>query len=357
MKIRVIILFLLPYLLFYCSPGRDYVTIQQDLETKDIFERTDIHKGIKDDFLFYISNDNSEGDIWLYNLDSNSKWQITSVNNKNLQIISISTFYKYVIYTTGNKNIIYDIDDDDEMDYDDSVSQEYNFSAFQNINWVNEEKFYFLSSTNQKIINIFKAQLNENKEWSFKRLYFPDDYLYLNEKNIYSLSLSYNKKLLAFIAKDSLNHKYVFIWDLNNSKIKKLVPTRKTSRLIWSENNTDLYYYENYFVYSINLNGAKNLVISQSKPVYQLIYYPKYKHKFIYITSLDDYFYVHLKNIDYIGEGNFLFNAMNLKNASLYQKSDLLFYDNKDNEIYCYNLQNTEIRKILNNASLYKLSN
>ena len=243
------------------------------------------------------------------------------------------------------------------MDFIFPSFQEINFSTFQNVNWINEEKFYFLASTNQKTTNIFIGQLNENNRWSFKKLYFPDDFLYLNEKNVYSLSLSYNKKLMAFIVKDPINQKYISIWDLNNNKIKKLIPVKNIPTLIWSENNKDLYYYEDNFIYSINLEGAKNFVISQSKPVYQLAYYPKHKYKFIYIASLNDYFFVHIKNIDYIGEGNFLFNAMNLKNISLYQKSDLIYYNNTDNEIYYYNIQNTEIKKILNNASLYKLSN
>ena len=357
MKIRVIILFLLPYLLFYCSGSRNYVTIQQDIETKETFERTDIHKGLKDNFLFYVSNENSEGDIWLYNLDSDSKWQITSINNKNLQIISLSTFYKYIIYTTEEKSVVYDVDDDDEMEFDDTDGQKYHFSAFQDVNWVNEEKFYFSSSTNQKTVNIFAAQLNEDNKWDFERMSFPDDHLFLNEKDIYSLSISYNKKLLAFIAKDQFNRKYIFTWDLNNNIIKKLIPAKKISKLIWSENNMDIFYYENFYIYSINYDGAKTLVISQNKPIYQLVYYPKYKYKFIYITSPDDYFFIHLKNIDYIGEGNFLFNARDLKNAFLYQKSDLLYYDTIENEIYYYNIQNTEIKKILDNASLYKLSN
>ena len=361
---RKIILILLIFSIFsHCSSATNYYSIQSDLEKKDVFERTDVHSGLKGNFLFYVSNEDSQGDIWLYNLDSNSKWQLTSVDNRYLEVISHSTFYKYIIYYSGKKNIIYDVNNDEEMDFKkEFFNKKYHFSKFNNVNWVNEKKFYFLSSTNtnNKKNNIFIGQLNNEGEWSFERLFIENEFNDLNKGSVYSLSLSYNKNLLSFIASDFDKRKYIYILDLNNNRVKRLVSVKNISELIWSENNKDIFYYERdplfNILYSINSRGAKNLVISQSKNFYTLVCYAKYKYKFFYITSLNDYNFIHIKNIDLPGTGDFLFNVQNLKNAALYQKSDLFYYDNNNNEIYYYNIKTTEIRKILDNASLIKLT-
>jgi hypothetical protein len=359
MKKIILQLLLLFSLFFHCSSGKNYIALQTELENKETFERTDVHKGLKGNFLFYVSNEESEGDIFLYNVDINSRWKLTSIDRKDLEIISLSTFYKYIVYYSMGKNFIYDVDDKDKMDFVEKPEGEYSFSRFESVNWIDEKSFYFLSSTNSKDKSIFLAKLNDDNEWSFQNIYIPDFFVLLEKNNIEYISLSHNKNLLAFIARDSVRSKHIFILDLKKKKIKKLVPIKNVSKMIWSENNGDIFYYEisAYYniLYSINLNGAKKLIVSQGKRFYDLVDFPKFRYKFFYITTLNDYYFIHMYNIDYIGIGNFLFNVKNLKNAVLFEKSDFFFYDNTNNEIYLYNTKTTEIRKILSNASLIKL--
>ncbi len=357
MKIKIIFIFLLFF--FQCASEKGYHhTFEKEIESKTTVDATEIHNGLKGEFLFYVSKQNSLGDIWLYNLSKNNKWQITSVNNKNLQILSLSPSYQYLIYNIEeDKNVIYDLKKNDEMDFYSSFNETYSFSLFKDITWKGTGKFFFIGSTNNKSTNIFQSTLNDENKWVVEKLDISSAMTFLNEDRIYSLSLSYNQQLLAFIARNPINQLFIYVYDLSNKKIKKMIPVKQISQLIWSENNKNIFFHdEDYFIYSINFRGAKELVVSGGKLMEHLFYHPDQRFKFFYVTQLNEFYFVSLKNIDYVGQGDFLFNTKNLKDLNLFKKSDLMFYDNTSNEIYYYNLKTSEIRKILDNASLLKLS-
>jgi len=120
--------------------------------------------------------------------------------------------------------------------------------------------------------------------------------------------------------------------------------------------NTTIFYFEDTYLYSINLKKAKQLVVSQDRPFYTLFYYPKYLYKFFYVIYLNNFYFFFMKNIDYLGEGNFLFNIPDLKDIMVYQKSDYIFVDDTHNEIFYYNVKTSEIKKILENSALKILS-
>ena len=70
MKYKIIILLFLFSVLLYCSSTKkDFTVIKEEVEQKETFERKDVHKGLEGNFLFYVSGEDSEGDIWLYNLN------------------------------------------------------------------------------------------------------------------------------------------------------------------------------------------------------------------------------------------------------------------------------------------------
>ena len=230
----------------------------------------------------------------------------------------------------------------------------YNFNFFDKINWISSNEFYFLGSTNLKNTNIFYGKINDNV-CKFSNFIMPFSLINFNQKNIFNLTLSYDNNLFAFIAKDEFEQLHIFIYDLNRNEIIKLVKIQNNTDLIWSEKNDKLYYYENNTIYSINLNGVKDLVLSETKNIYKLLSYPKQKYKFIYITSQNNNYYIYLKNMDNIGQGDLLFNIQDLKDILLYHNSDFLYYENFKGEIFSYNLNTTDNKLILSEASLLRL--
>ncbi|MBU1075863.1 MAG: hypothetical protein KKH98_01130 [Spirochaetes bacterium] len=350
----IIIFLLIP--LIQCASDTMYTNkdVQKPSET---IKTSDIHAGLEGDFLFYVSNDNSAGDVWLYNLNSNNKWQITRTGEEDLRIISFSPSYKFMIYhTEKEKNVIYNIGSGDEMDFYSSYNQEYKFSPFNDVCWNDAQSFYFLSSTNNLSTNIFFAELNKDEEWVFNKLDLARVIPGIQNENIYSMALSYNKELLAYIARDPVGQMYIYIYNLKQEQNNKLTPVRQKSELVWSENNKNIYFYDDMTIYSINFQGAKELAVSSSKKIYRMKYHPDSKFKFLYILNSDNYFFLYVKNVDYMGAGDFYCNVMNLNDFCKVKGSDLLFYDNTGNEIYYFNTKTSEIRKIIDHASLYKLT-
>jgi hypothetical protein len=356
LKLQTVIILFAFTIFSHCATNKDFITIEKELEETNTFERTHVHSGLKGDFLFYVSHENSKGDIWLYNLNENSKWQITSEDTEKIRIISVSTFYKYIIYFNGEKNIIYNVEENDEMFISDYPLPITKFSFMNNVNWINESLFYFTAATNEQMTNIYKAEFNEDGIWKISTVRFEIPDQHLNQKSIYDLSLSYNKTHLAFISYDTRDKKYIYSWNLKENQIKKMIRVRDHTPLIWSENNEDIYYYQENFLYSIDSKGIKNLVFSQNKTFHDLVYYPDHRFEFFYLTTTADYFFIHIKNIDELGDGKFLFNTPGLRNADVYLKSDYLYFDNSNDEIYSYNIKTTEIKKILDSASLFQFT-
>lgn len=354
-------LFILLLITVSCSSQSNYITNNNDDDIEDDiteqYNGTEIHSGLKGNFLFYVSNVDSDGDIWLYNLDENNKWQISSVDNKNLQIVSLSPDYRYIIYNKEDKkNAIFNLSEGNEMELGYYNSPEDIFSCFQDVNWVDQNQFYFFASTNGQNSRIFKAQLNNENRWIFSGLDFTFIKPEIATMNIYSLSLSYNKKILAFIAGPSLKQSYLYTFNLETKKIRNFISIKSYTDLIWAENNNIIYFFEGNYIYDINFKGAKELVISDNKEFYRLIYHPEKKFKFFYVTKFNDYFFISLKNMDLMGAGDFLCNTQNMKDISIFRDSNFVYYDNSNNEIYFFNNTTKEIKKILDQASLYQLT-
>ncbi len=362
MKIKVLIIISLILFCSQCASEQGIQSSDTNLEIKKerSIDHSDIHNGLTGNFLFYISNINSDGDIWLYNIDLNSKWQITSEDNDEIRLLTISPFYRYIIYTIKpNENVVYDLKENETMEFDlYSVynSMKYAFSEFHDINWDDDTSFYFIAYTNKMVTNIFKAKLNSDDKWSFELIDVRDVFPQEDFQSINSLSLSYDKKSLAFIAKNNKNNNHIYIYNLIEKTLKKLISVGKVCDLLWAENNKMIYYNDDNFIYSINYRGAKELVISTGKMIYKLNYHPAYKFKFFYISFLNDYFFINLKNVDYMGAGDFLCNTQNLKDFKPCGNSNLIFFDNDKNMVSYYNVKTTEIKKILDNASLSKLT-
>jgi len=216
-----------------CSSGeyRDFNTLKEQLEEQEFFAREEVHKGLKGNFMFYVSQEKSKGDIWLYNLDTDSKWRITDENNQTIKLIYLSPFYKYLVYNVENKNRVFNIGEKEQLSFTGNGLPLERFYKIKNINWINEDGFYFLSSTNKKTTNIFVLKITQEN-----RYFIKDFDISLKRKkyngNFYSLSLSHNNRYLAFIYKAKSRQRYIYVYDLENHKIKKLVSVKSFSPLL-----------------------------------------------------------------------------------------------------------------------------
>lgn len=317
------------------------------IPSKPSFNLEEIHKGLTGNFIFYISQTENKGDIWLYNLDLNSKWQITSENKINMNIISFSPDYKYIIY---NQNNIFNLQTRTKID---ECPFYYNSSkplAISKVNWLSTNLFYCLATTNSITTNIFIAQRVDNK-WCFQPLKFTQ--YTMDEAMKYCLSLSPNKEWLTFISLDSINILNIFAYNIDSKELKKLIMAKSKSDLIWSEKNNRIYFYEDSYIYSISLNGEKKLEIAETYELLKLLPYPKINYKFFYITKWMNSFIVNLKNTDLLGPGDQVFQTYNLRDLTVYENPDIIYFDNRSDEIYYYNISTSETKKILEMAALF----
>ncbi|MDD5066838.1 MAG: hypothetical protein PHF84_07295, partial [bacterium] len=246
MKSKILILSLL--LLYGCATQEVHppsVTTEPPPAT----DLKDIHKGMTGNFIFYVSRAETDGDIWLYNFDSNSKWKITSEDNAGIEVVSYSPEYRFIIHTD---NIVLNLKEDEKMGFYSWDEKKVLIPRISSVNWDTAEKFYFLSATNGSATNIFTARYKDEEEWSLDKISF-DEYYYLKGKSIYGLSLSWNKNLLAFISRDEYNQLNIFIYNIQKQKVKKLVIIKNLTGMIWSERDDTLFYYEDYYIYAINL--------------------------------------------------------------------------------------------------------
>ena len=67
---KPVFLFLFLFAAFsHCSSGSNYREFQTSLKEQEVFKRTDLHSGLEGNFLFYVSDEDSDGHIFLYNVD------------------------------------------------------------------------------------------------------------------------------------------------------------------------------------------------------------------------------------------------------------------------------------------------
>lgn len=347
MKLKTFILLLIILILSGCA-GRKIQPPARDIPPRPVYDIRDIHRGLEGQFLFYISREESGGDIWLYNLDSNSRWKITSEDDETLRINSFSPSYRYILY---NDSILYDISQKEKIRFYSLDTEEIEFPRLKDVNWAAEDRFYFLSATNGGATNIFLGRISQ-RDCFIEPVPLPLEHP--AEENLFSLSLSYDGNLLAFISRDPHQRKSLFVFDIKKGRMKRLISMRDTAGLLWSEKSDMLYFFEDYFLYSISLKGEKNLVVSEGKSFSRLLPFPGSRYKFLYVTTLGGYSFVSLKNLDYTGQGDFLFNAAGLKDVAVFKDAGLLFFDNGQNEIMSYHLEKKEIGKIAGNASLFR---
>ncbi len=320
------------------------------IPTKPSIDFKEIHKGLTGNFIFYISRAESQGDIWLYNFDANTKWQITSENNHEINLISCSPNYQYIIY---NQQMILNLKENKNMDFCSVSYQKIKPDFIDQVQWVQTNQFYFLGSTNQSVTNIFFAQQKED-EWCIESVNFwPEE---INNKTKYSLSLSPSKKYLVFITYDNINVISIYIYHIINKEFKKLAMIKNNSDLIWSEKDNALFYHEDSIIYSIAFSGEKKLVLLDNKKITKMFPNLKQLYKFFYITLWNNVSFINMKNTDLMGPGKTIFQIPSIKDSKISENLDLLFYDNIDNEIFYYDLSTYETKKVLDHASLFRLT-
>ncbi|MDD5067765.1 MAG: hypothetical protein PHF84_12035, partial [bacterium] len=84
--------------------------------------------------------------------------------------------------------------------------------------------------------------------------------------------------------------------------------------------------------------------------------YHQSRYKFFYDNTFNDYGFVSIKNNDYVGQGDFLFNTLKMKDLALFENPDIIYFDNQNNEIYSYSFPTMGIKKVLSDSALFRLS-
>ncbi len=358
-KLKFIFLIVVLVIFNNCASKKSHIKsdiIKEELNDYTSVNTENIGNINTDKILLYVTKENSNGDIWLYNIEKNSKWQITDLNNPNIEIKFIAPNFSFIIFKEDTDYIL-DLNNEELYEiYLDAISSE-KLINIKYVNFINNNSFYCIGipTTNRNISSIYKVH-KTNDRWVAQLIEIPFEFSFLNKTIYNNLVLSPDKDKLAFINNNEFGKLEIYVLNLKKQTIKKLYQLKHSTDIIWGESSSSLYYYEDTSIYNINFKKFTKLILTQDKPIIKLIPYPKQRFKFYYVAKFDDYSFMFLKNTDIIGRGKFLFNNTNIKNIYISASGKSIFWDNSNNEIYYFNLDTLQINKILDNASLLKLN-
>ncbi len=323
-----------------------------------------IHEEISHKFsniILYVSSENSKGDIWLYNISNNSKWQITYLNNPDIRIKFISKDYSLIVFNDGSDNII-DITHNDVFR---KIYIDYNKEIYLlNLRYIQEKESNVLyavatPSTNNTLVDIYKIYYNSQiEEWCAKLINWERrvSFIIKDTNVIYNMIISPLRNKLAFISYDPENELYLYTLNLKNNKLTKIIKLNSISDIIWNEDNNSLLYYEGESIFKVDNKGLNKLILTEVYPIVKLIQMEGEYFKFFYITNFQNFYFFYLKNMDLIGKGKFLFNSLNVRNVRVSADGKSIFFDTLNNELYIFNLKDSSLSKLFENSSLASLN-
>ncbi len=315
-----------------------------------------------DNIIFYTTQDNSKGDIWLYNLSKNSKWQITFINSEKVKIKFVSPDYSYLLYSPdGINDYIADLNLDTVSQVLLDTPVIHNDRVLLNMQYINSigsTSFFCVAtpSTNRNISLIFKVY-RKNEQWVATEVILPDEYNFLKKTKFYNVILSPDKQKLAFINNNESGKWELYVYDLNQKIMYKLYGLKSVTDLVWDEESESVYFSEEMSVYEIDFKKFTKLLLTENNEIVHLIPHPRQNFKFFYVTQFENYFFIYIKNTDVVGKGKFLFNHTDVNHIKISQSGNKIFWDNKNREIYYFDVKTSVIKKILDNSSLYTLNN
>ncbi len=306
--------------------------------------------------LFFISAQQTEGDIWLYDIKANSLWQISFLDNPDLKIISVSPENRYIVISDEiEQSYIIEIETHNIIPIK-IYPDEKKLIAINNVCWLSSNSFLCTGLSNINESKIFKVSKTED-EWqssTFKLPFFND---IVSDINL--LSLSHNKKNLAILINNEMEiKKELYIYNFNSSTLKKLnFLSQSNVDIIWSEDNNEIFYNQDNIIYKIDLNGFNKILLITSQKILNIYQNPKYKFKLYYtIQNNENYVSLYLKNTDKIGPGEFIKEIEGLKNLYFLPDGEHIFYDTYRNEIHYLNLRTLEDNILFSDSALFFLT-
>jgi len=226
---------------------------------------------------FYVSKQQTDGDIWLYDMDKNSFWEITSQNDSDIKILSVSYDNKYIVFEDEEVYIV-DAFSNRISSIKDIYGEE--MKSIYNIDWISNNMFLCLTHsdnyTTQKLLHVYK----KDNEWIYQQV---DDMFYTGSFKVVKFKTSHNKKYVSILSKESDDGVVLYIYDNESQHTKQMNFINQTNvDVIWSDDNNTLFYNQGKAVYEIELNGFNKIICMEDSDILRLYQNPKYKFKLYY---------------------------------------------------------------------------
>lgn len=302
---------------------------------------------------YFISGQHSEGDVWLYDIVANSFWQITYLNNANIEIINVSPDRAYVIIQDENHDAFVIHSDAREYFPIKRYPDEKKLKLIRNICWISNHAFLCVASDEEKGDTVFKVSLLDDEWYSYEF----EPFGVLNISKPESMILSADRKYLGFLATDISHNNILSLYRMDKNDINQLSFVNGTNiHLIFNEQNNGLFYNENKTLYKIDFNKYTKILLIGPETIVNLYQNPKFKYLIYYTIKGDNNFtLLYEKNTDTIGPGTYLHSFSGIRDIYFFEDGKTLYYDTFKNELHSFDLKTHEDRLIFNDCALFSL--
>ncbi len=348
-KYKILIFLLIFFIILNCTHKEGI--IEESPEIKP--EQEPVSAYIQNSIVF-VSSQQTDGDVWLYDIDKNSLWQITFLDDSEIKICGVSPDNRFIVITYDkNKGYVIESEHNDLIPIRDSM-YESELKSINDVYWISNNVFLCIASNEYYDSKIFKVFRTKNEEWIFEPFEFP---LMNIAQTAETISLSHNKKYLAILSKELELEKMLYVYNFDTSDFKKLTMISQSNvKFIWNEENNAIFYNHRNAIFQIDFKGFNKVIVAESKKISNIYQNPESRFKIYYTIENNGEVSLYLKDTDKLGPGQILKTIKNLKDIYFLNNGEKLFYDTFDNEIHSLNLKTLEDNLLFSDSALFYLS-
>lgn len=301
--------------------------------------------------IFFVSSQQTEGDVWLYDFEKNSLWQITFLDDSELEICGVSPDNRFIVITYNEgKGYVIESEYNDLIPIRDSI-YESELKSINNICWISNDMFLCIGSNENFDSKIFRVFRTKDEKWIFEPFEIPLINIALTTERI---ALSHNRKYLAILTKELELEKILYVYNFDTADLKKLgMISQSNVKLIWNEENNAIFYNHKNAIFQIDFKGFNKVIVSEQKKISNIYQNSETRYKIYYTIESNGEVSLYLKDTDRLGPGQILKRIKNLKD--IYFCAGKLFYDTLDNEVHSLNLETLEDNLLFSDSALFYL--